>query len=116
MNELKEKYREIAEKNPILYGTLSYSVFALLIAAGIVLTVFLLLWATGVYGAIETALDLKHNANIILVPLWTAAALSVLCVVSGFLMYFHKYKRPQVNSDFHDALAPALGMEVGKKS
>lgn len=115
MNKIKEKYRELAEKNPILWSTLSYSGFAGLIAIGVMAALFLLLWATGLYDTLEAALDLKYNSVVFLVPMWTLAALSVMCVVGGFLMYFHKYKRPKVKSSFRDALAPALGMEAGKK-
>ncbi len=115
MNNIKEKYREAAEKNPIFWSTLSYSVFVGLIVACVVGILFLVLWATGIYDTLETALDLKHNSVYFLVPLCTAAALSAMCLVSGFLMYFHKYKRPKVKSSFRDAIAPALGMEVGQK-
>ena len=63
----------------------------------------------------EAAVDLKYNSVVFVVPMWTLAALSVMCVVGGFLMYFHKYKRPKVKSSFRDAIVPALGMENGKK-
>lgn len=115
MNKIKEKYRELSEKNPLLWSTLSYAGFAGVIAVCVVAVLFLLLWATGVYDTLETALDLKYNSAVFLVPLWTAAALSAMCMVGGFLMFFHKYKRPKVKSSFRDAIAPALGMEAGKK-
>lgn len=115
MNTIKEKYREAADKHPLFWSTLSFSGFVGVILACSVAVIFLLLWATGIYDTLEAALDLKHNSVYFMVPLCTAAALSAVCMLSGFLLYFHKYSRPKVKSSFRDALAPALGMEVGKK-
>lgn len=116
MNQIKEKYRELAEKNPLLWSTLSYTGFTAVIVACAMIVLFILLWAVGVYDTLETALDLKHNSVVFLVPLFSAAVLSAMSVMAGFLMFFHKYKRPRVKkSDFRDAIAPALGMENGKK-
>lgn len=115
MNNLKEKYREAAEKRPILLSTLSYSGLALVIAGAAVIVFVFVLNAFGVYGNLETALDLKHNSVVILGPMLLLALLASLSLLGGVLMYFHKYKRPKVNTAFRDAVAPALGMETGKK-
>ena len=115
MNKMREKYRELAEKHPIFCSALTWGGLAFIIGSIVFLTLALVLRATGHYGNLEAALDLKHNSIVFLTPLWTLVALSVLCGMSGVLMFFHKYKRPQVKSDFRDALAPALGMELGKK-
>lgn len=115
MNKMRERYRELAEKYPILCSALTCGVLTFIIGAIVLLMLAFVLNATGHYGNLEAALDLKHNSFVFLTPLWTLVALSVLCGMSGVLMYFHKYKRTQVKSDFRDALAPALGMEVGKK-
>ena len=115
MNKMKERYRELVEQHPILCSALTYGCLAFIIGTIVLLMLAFVLSATGHYGNLEAALDLKHNSIVFLTPMWTLVALSALCGMSGVLMYFHKYKRPQVKSDFRDALAPALGMELGKK-
>lgn len=115
MNKIKEIYKEFEEKHPLLAipGSAALLVFAITVVAALVL--YLAVSGMGLYESIETALDLKVNAPPVLVPLVSAAVLTVLCGMSAILMFFHKYKRPKVNSKFFDALAPVLGMEKRKK-
>lgn len=115
MNKIKESYKEFEEKHPLFAIPLAAAllVFAITVVAALVL--YLVVSGMGMYESLETALDLKVNSPTVLVPLVSAAALAVLCGMSAVLMFFHKYKRPKINSDFFNALAPVLGMEKGKK-
>lgn len=103
-----ERIKAFGEKMPILAITVSVSLKAFAIAAIAAVASFLLLWSVGIYDNLETALDLKYNSPLLLVPMWVLVAAFALCMVVGLLMYFHKYKRPKVKSAFGEALAPAL--------
>ncbi len=116
MHSVIEKAKEFFEKRPLLSGTLMTVGKTILIATAVVLVVFLVLWATGTYDMLETALDLKHNSPILLIPFWTCAALFVMCLMGGCLMYFHKYKRTIVKTTFYHAVAPAFGLDAKKKA
>lgn len=115
MNTVFEKIKARLEDKPILAGALIMFLKTLVIAAVAAVVLFLLLWGTGVYDKLETALDLKYNAPELLVPMWTLLALCVLCMVSGMLMYFHKYKRSVTKTAFYEAVAPALGLTTKKE-
>jgi len=62
---------------------------------------FSLLYYTGLYFRLETALDLKYNSPFVLIPLWGSIALALLCFFIGCLMYFYKYKRSKYKSKFY---------------
>ena len=105
MNNLKEKYREAAEKRPILLSTLSYSGLALVIAGAAVIVFVFVLNAFGVYGNLETALDLKHNSVVILGPMLLLALLASLSLLGGvqesgglFSKLFGKKEKENTNS------------------
>lgn len=115
MNTVLEKIKTHMENKPILAGALTAFVRAFVITGLAAVVIFLLLWGFGVYDTLETALDLKYNSPILLVPMWTLAALFILCVVSGMLMYFHKYKRTVAKSAFYEAVAPAMGVQTKKE-
>lgn len=116
MHSVIEKVKEFFEKRPLLTGTLMTAGKTMLIATAVVLAVFLVLWATGIYDTLETAVDLKYNSPILLIPFWTCAALFVMCLMGGGLMYFHKYKRTTMKTSFYHAIAPAFGLNTKKKA
>lgn len=109
MKYMKEKLKALTEKTPILAGVVITFVQAALISVAVAGASFLLLWSIGLYDNLETALDLKFNSPLLLVPMWVLAAAFALCLLVGLLMYFHKYKRPKVESAFGKALEPILG-------
>lgn len=108
MKKTFEKIKAIFEKIPIVSYILGAFIKSLLISSGVVIVGFGAFWALGIYSKLETALDLKYNSPIVLVPLWTFAALFVLCFVVGFLMYYYKYKRSKTKTVFYKALASIL--------
>jgi len=109
MKKIFEKITATFEKIPIVAYALSALIKSFLISVGAVAVLYLILWATGVYAILETALDLKYNSPLILAPLWSFVALFIVCLVVGLLMYIHKYRRGKTKSAFHNAVAPLLG-------
>lgn len=109
MKKISDKIVSFFEKVPVALSALKYFIISFLIVAVAIVVLFVILWETGIYAKLETALDLKYNSPVILAPMWTFAALFLLCLVIGFLMYFHKYKRGKTKTDFYKAIAPALG-------
>lgn len=116
MNTLIEKAKVFFDKHPLLTRTLITAGKTFLIAFSVVLVLFVVLWVTGIYDTLETALDLKYDSPILLIPLWSCTALFVLCLMAGFLMYFHKYKRAKAKTAFYNAIAPAFCEESDKKA
>ncbi|MEE0060613.1 MAG: hypothetical protein UE295_07290 [Acutalibacteraceae bacterium] len=108
MRKIVKKISLFFEKIPILAYILVSFVKSFLIVAVTVPVIYGILWVTGIYSNIETALDLKYNSPIILAPMWVLIALFVVCFVIGFLMYFHKYKRGKTKTKFYNAIAPIL--------
>lgn len=102
---MKHFFRHIFDRIPILQYIVSAFVKCFLMAVLALGTVFAVLWFTGVYTKLENVLDLKYDSPFILVPLFSFAALAVLCFFVGFLLYFHKYKRTKTKSRFQEALA-----------
>lgn len=109
MKKLFGKILSVFKKVPVLAYALKSFVVSLFIVAIIAAVLFAILWETGVYAKLEAALDLKYNSPIIIAPMWVFAALFLICLMVGFLMYFHKYKRGKTKTDFYKAVAPALG-------
>lgn len=108
MKKIVKKISLFFEKLPILAYILFSFVKSFVVAAVSIAVVYCILWVTGVYSKLETALDLKYNSPIVLAPMWVFAALFAVCFVVGFLMYFHKYKRTKTKTKFYNAIAPAL--------
>ncbi len=109
MKKISGKILAVFEKIPVVAYALISFIQSLVISVLTIIALFLSLWATGVYAKLVTALDLKYNSPIILAPIWAFSALFLVCLVVGFLMYFHKYKRRKTGTDFYKAIAPALG-------
>jgi hypothetical protein len=109
MKKISIKIALFFEKIPVVAYALISLIKSFLIASISITVLYLILWETGVYAKLEAALDLKYNSPIVLAPMWTFVALFVLCLMVGFLMYFHKYKRGKSKTDFYKAIAPALG-------
>lgn len=104
-----KKITSVLNKVPIVkYVSLSF-IKTFLITAVISAILYFVLWITQVYSRLETMLDLKYNSPIISVPIWSFIALFAICLLVGFLMYFHKYKRGKAKTDFYKAVAPAIG-------
>ena len=103
------------EKKPLLSSILITAVTTFLIAAGVAVLLFCGLWITGLYPKLEAALDLKYNAFAIVVPLCIFVVLFLLCLMTGILMFFHKYKRNKTKSVFYHALAPIWNKQGKKK-
>ncbi len=108
MKNIFEKITAAFEKIPIVAYALIYLIKTFLIAVGAVAVLYFILWVTGVYASLETALDLKYNSPVILAPFWAFVALFAVCLVVGFLMYFHKYVRGKTKTAFYNAVAPLL--------
>jgi hypothetical protein len=70
--------------------------------------IFFVLYYTGLYFRLETALDLKYNSPFVLIPLWSSIALALLCFFIGCLMYFYKYKRSKSKSKFYATFSNLL--------
>lgn len=103
-----EKCKLFFEKRPIIYGALRSFFITFGIAVVAIAVLFFVLWITGIYASLESALDLKYNSPYILVPIWGFLALSVLCIMSGMLMFFHKYKRAKSKTAFYKELETVL--------
>ncbi len=109
MKKISERIISAFEKIPVAVYVLKSFVISFFIAAVVVAVLFVILWKMGTYTKLEAALDLKYNSPVIVAPMWTFAALFLICLMVGFLMYFHKYKRGKTKTDFYTAVAPALG-------
>lgn len=96
------------DKVPILKYILQAFIKWLIIAAPACGILYAVLYLTGAYEKMESFLDLRYDSPFVLVPLTTFAALAVLCFVIGFLLYFHKYKRPLAKSRFSQTLQALL--------
>ncbi|MCL2078613.1 MAG: hypothetical protein FWH17_02080 [Oscillospiraceae bacterium] len=108
MKKLFEKIKKEFEKYLIVnYVTGSYVKF-LLYSIGIFAAVFAVLFVSGLYNRLETALDLKYDSPFILAPLYGFIILALLCFFVGFLMYFYKYKRSKTKSTFYKAFSSVL--------
>lgn len=109
MKKISEKILAAFEKIPVVaYAVISFLKSFLIAGLGVIV-IFVILRATGIYAKLETALDLKYNSPVIIAPMWTFAALFLLCLMVGFLMYFHKYKRRKAKTDFYRAVTSTFG-------
>ncbi|MEY8238304.1 hypothetical protein AALA36_21880 [Lachnospiraceae bacterium 66-29] len=108
MKKISEKIRSVFDKVPVVAYALKSFIISFFIAAVVLAVLFAILWQMGIYAELEAALDLKYNSPFIVAPMWTFAALFLICLMVGFLMYFHKYKRGKAKTDFYKAVAPAL--------
>ena len=115
MNNFTEKMKAFFDKMPICVIAVTAFVRTAVIGAVGVVASFLLLWVTGIYEKLETALDLKHNSPLVLIPLWVMIAAFALCMFIGLLMYFHKYKRSEKKTNFGSAIESAFVKRAGKE-
>lgn len=114
---MKKNFGRLFHKVPILKYILSSFIKYFLAAVFITACLFAVLYFTGVYSMLESALDLKYNSPFVLVPMYAFAALAVLCLFIGFLLYFHKYKRSKSNTEFHKIVSVIMNdtQEMPKK-
>lgn len=105
---MRNLLKKVFDKLPILKYVLTSLLKWLIIAISALAVVFAVMQITNVYGKIETMLDLKYNSPFVLVPLFSSAALAVLCFVVGFLLYFHKYKRAKSRTRFNKSFENIL--------
>lgn len=110
MKKIFEKISAAFEKIPVVAYILS-SFLKWFFAAGVFAIVFfVILWTTGLYARLEVMLDLKYNSLIIVAPMLAFAGLSLVCLLVGFLLYIHKYRRRiSKNTDFYKAIVSAFG-------
>ncbi|MCM1534906.1 MAG: hypothetical protein NC126_03165 [Clostridium sp.] len=101
---MKSIITKLLDKVPILKYIFASFVKSFFIFALLFGTAFGVLWFTGVYSSLERILDLKYDSPFVLVPMAAFAALVVLCFFVGFLLWFHKYKRPKTKSSFGRAV------------
>lgn len=97
--------KKILNKLPILKYIIISLARSLAIAMPVAFVIFGILSVTGMYSKLESILNLKYSSPFITLPLYCFAALAVLSLVVGFLLYFHKYKRAKVKTKFNAALA-----------
>ena len=103
--------RNFLNKYPVVkYVIGSYVKFFLFSLAGFTV-VFGILIFTGVYTNLESALDLKYNSPLVIIPLFGFIGLFVVCFFIGFLMYFYKYKRSKTRGTFYKAFSNILNEE-----
>lgn len=100
--------KKIFERYPIFRYLIGSYVKGFFGAAALFAVLFAVLWLTGLYAQLETVLDLKYNSPFVFVPLYGFAALAVLCLLVGFLMYFYKYKRTKTKSTFYKTFSNIL--------
>jgi len=106
--------KKFFEKHVIVKYIMDSFVKTLLISLGAFTVLFAILYFTGLYSRLESALDLKYNSPFVLVPLWGFVGLAVLCFFIGFLMYFYKYKRPKSKSKFYKTFSKLLNEGTGR--
>ncbi|MDD5934983.1 MAG: hypothetical protein PUC65_05350 [Clostridiales bacterium] len=111
MKKIFKKISDIFEKIPIISYALIAFIKTFLIAVISIAVLYLILWKTGVYAILETALDLKYNSPIVIAPIYIFLALFIISFTIGFLMYFHRYKRRKSKSAFYTAIAPAFNQK-----
>lgn len=102
---MKRIITKLFDKVPILKYILVSFVKSFLISALFLGASFAVLWFTGVYSSMERILNLKYDSPFVLAPMAAFAALAVLCFFIGFLLWFHKYKRPRSKSSFSKAVS-----------
>lgn len=109
---MKNAIYKLLLKVPILRYILGSFVKWFLILLGTLTGIFALLYATGGYAVLESALDLKYNSPFITTPIIVFSGLALLCFVIGCLLYFYQYKRSGVESKFYKAFSEILNKEA----
>ena len=92
--------KKIFARIPLLKYVLSAFIKGFIIIVAVLAVLFGISYVSGIYGRIESALDLKYNSAFVTMPIILSAVLAVICFFVGFLMYFHKYKRQKTRSLF----------------
>lgn len=105
---MKKYLNRLLDKVPILKYIIKSMAVWFVIIASFLAAIYGVLSLTGKYAVLESGLDLKYNSPFVRFPMQLFAALAILSFVIGFLLYFHRYKRPKTKSKFHEALAPIL--------
>ena len=109
MKTIENAIRAFLEKRPLLADVLKTTLKAFVFAVCAVIAGYLLLLCTGIYPVLQTALDLKFNAPVLLTLIFVFGALGVICWTAGALVYFRKYKRPKTKTAFYEKLLPVFG-------
>lgn len=100
--------KKIFDRIPLLKYVLSAFIKGFIIIAAVLAVLFGISYVSGIYGRIESALDLKYNSAFVTIPIILSAVLAVICFFVGFLMYFHKYKRQKTRSLFGEQFRNVL--------
>lgn len=106
--------KKLLEKVPIIKYVLRAFIKYFVVSIVLSGMLFVVLTLTGIYPKLENALDLKYNSPFLLIPLSVFGVLSLLCFFVGFLLYFHKYKRPKTKSRFQKNLLDRLNSKQEK--
>ena len=116
---MKKLMNKIFNGIPLLKYVLTAFAKGVCIIAAVLAVLFGISYATGIYGRIETVLDLKYDSVFVTMPIILTAVLAVICFLIGFLMYFHKYKRQKSKTLFGEQFrnvleqSPAGGRQEG---
>ena len=106
MKKIVNLIKAFFEKRPLLSDIIKTTLGTLLFTSIFVAAIFLILWATDTYSALQAALDLKFNSPVLLTVISVFGILCLVCWTVGALMYFHKYKRNKTKTDFYKELSP----------
>lgn len=104
MKRILKKVESYLCKVPILSYILVSLIKTFFVVVIILIALFSILYATGTYNKLETVLDLKYNSPILIIPMFVFSLLLVVCIVIGFLLYFHKYRRGKHKTKFYNSL------------
>ena len=109
--------KKLSEKYPVLYMLTKHVVGSfiktLLSVLVVLIIVVAILFFTGLYDQIASALNLKYNSPFILVPLYGSITLALLSLFIGFLLHFHKYKRARTKGRFYRAFSRIINAQAG---
>ena len=105
---MKKWMKKIFNRIPLLKYVLTAFAKGFCIIAPVLAVLFGIGYATGIYGRIESALDLKYDSVFVTMPIILFAVLALICFFVGFLMYFHKYKRQKTRSLFGEQFRNVL--------
>ena len=100
--------KKILNRIPLLKYVVTAFAEGFCIIGAALAVLFAIGYASGIYGRIENALDLKYDSVFVTLPIILSAVLALICFFVGFLMYFHKYKRQKTKSLFGEQLRQVL--------
>lgn len=86
-----------------------YSFVKVLVYVSIgVISMFIILEITGVYGKLDNMLDLKYYSPWVIAPIIISAVIALFSFFAGLIFYLYKYKRSVTKGTFYKALSDVL--------